>query len=196
MNQLDPETILRLYALYKQATVGDAGCKSLKDYTFLDSSKRPSLLDIRGRTKFDAWKKLDKMDKFDSMREYTAIINRLAPNTGVFAANYRLFTLENSKGNQGFGLKPSALSYNEEDIDLFDSSEKWFYAAKTGNLAELQRLLSRDATVLNSKDTALGVGLRLSFRYSVDDRIVMGSGCRPDRNCHFPSRPWSGFKRI
>ncbi|MBA3539441.1 MAG: acyl-CoA-binding protein, partial [Deltaproteobacteria bacterium] len=40
---LGNDTMLELYALYKQATAGDA------------SGSRPGMLDLRGRAKFDAW---------------------------------------------------------------------------------------------------------------------------------------------
>lgn len=42
----DNDTLLQLYSLYKQATVGDA------------SGKRPRFTDFVGRAKFDAWSKL------------------------------------------------------------------------------------------------------------------------------------------
>ncbi|MEZ4271442.1 MAG: acyl-CoA-binding protein [Myxococcota bacterium] len=39
------EHLLQLYGWYKQATVGDV------------SGKRPSMLDMKGRAKYDAWAK-------------------------------------------------------------------------------------------------------------------------------------------
>ena len=41
----DNDTLLRLYALYKQATVGDV------------SGKRPGFMDMVGQAKYDAWAK-------------------------------------------------------------------------------------------------------------------------------------------
>ena len=40
------DVLLRLYALYKQGTHGDAG------------DKRPGVFDLVGRAKYDAWKAL------------------------------------------------------------------------------------------------------------------------------------------
>ena len=37
------DVLLKLYGLYKQATAGDV------------SGKRPGMLDVRGRAKYDAW---------------------------------------------------------------------------------------------------------------------------------------------
>jgi acyl-CoA-binding protein len=49
---------LQLYGLYKQATTGDA------------SGKRPGMMDVRGRAKFDAWAKNKGMSKDDAMTAY------------------------------------------------------------------------------------------------------------------------------
>ena len=50
--------MLRMYALYKQATTGDV------------SGKRPGALDIRSRAKYDAWAKLKGMSKDDARSKY------------------------------------------------------------------------------------------------------------------------------
>ena len=60
------ETLLSLYASYKQATKGDA------------TGKRPGLLDPQGRAKFDAWKALEGTAGEDAMRMY---IDRVAELT-------------------------------------------------------------------------------------------------------------------
>lgn len=41
----DNNSLLELYGYYKQATVGDV------------SGKRPGMLDVKGRAKYDAWAK-------------------------------------------------------------------------------------------------------------------------------------------
>ena len=43
----DNQTLLKIYALYKQATEGDNG------------GKRPGFTDMVGRAKFDAWKGIE-----------------------------------------------------------------------------------------------------------------------------------------
>ena len=59
------ETLLLLYALFKQATVGDA------------SGKRPGLLDLKGRAKFDAWSGKKGIAKDEAMKQYVALVDRL-----------------------------------------------------------------------------------------------------------------------
>ncbi len=59
------EDLLELYALFKQATVGDA------------TGKRPGMLDMKGRLKFDAWKKLEGTDSTTAKTRYIALVDRL-----------------------------------------------------------------------------------------------------------------------
>lgn len=58
-------TLLDLYALYKQATAGDV------------SGKRPGMLDIRGRAKWDAWKKREGMGQDAARDEYVKLVEKL-----------------------------------------------------------------------------------------------------------------------
>ena len=58
--------LLELYALYKQATVGDV------------DGKRPGMLDLKGRAKFDAWQGKKGTGKDKAMESYVALVSRLA----------------------------------------------------------------------------------------------------------------------
>ena len=62
----DNETLLQLYALYKQATVGDA------------AGKRPGRFDLVGRAKYDAWSGLTGLSRADAMQRYVDLVDRLA----------------------------------------------------------------------------------------------------------------------
>jgi diazepam-binding inhibitor (GABA receptor modulator, acyl-CoA-binding protein) len=59
----DNDTLLRIYALYKQATAGDA------------MGSRPGFTDFVGRAKYDAWAKLKGISKDQAMRDYIALID-------------------------------------------------------------------------------------------------------------------------
>jgi diazepam-binding inhibitor (GABA receptor modulator, acyl-CoA-binding protein) len=61
----DNETLLRLYALYKQATVGDV------------SGKRPGFMDMVGQAKYDAWAKVKGSSKDAAMQAYIDLVNKL-----------------------------------------------------------------------------------------------------------------------
>lgn len=61
----DNETLFKLYALYKQATLGDA------------SGKRPGFTDIAGRARFDAWERQKGTSKDDAMHAYILPMDHL-----------------------------------------------------------------------------------------------------------------------
>ena len=64
---LGNDVLLDLYALYKQATAGDA------------SGGRPGMLDLKGRAKYDAWTKRKGMTRPAAMEAYIAMVDKLAP---------------------------------------------------------------------------------------------------------------------
>lgn len=61
----DNQTLLQLYALYKQASAGDV------------EGKRPGMLDLKGRAKFDAWTGKKGMSKDQAMEAYVRLVDRL-----------------------------------------------------------------------------------------------------------------------
>ncbi|MCS6825028.1 MAG: acyl-CoA-binding protein [Caldilinea sp.] len=61
----DNQSLLQLYALYKQATVGDV------------NTKRPGMTDFVGRAKWDAWEKLKGMTVEEAMKAYIDLVWRL-----------------------------------------------------------------------------------------------------------------------
>jgi len=63
---LSNDVLLELYALYKQATAGDA------------SGSRPGMLDLKGRAKYDAWAKRKGTTRDAAMTAYIAVVERHA----------------------------------------------------------------------------------------------------------------------
>lgn len=61
----DNDTLLQLYALYKQATAGDV------------SGKRPGMFDMVGRAKYDAWQKLKGQSEPAAMETYIKLVESL-----------------------------------------------------------------------------------------------------------------------
>jgi acyl-CoA-binding protein len=61
----DNNTLLKIYALYKQASEGDV------------QGKRPGFTDLVGRAKFDAWSGVKGKAKNDAMQEYVDLIESL-----------------------------------------------------------------------------------------------------------------------
>ncbi|MBC7938956.1 MAG: acyl-CoA-binding protein [Chitinophagaceae bacterium] len=61
----DNATLLQLYALYKQGSVGDV------------EGKRPGFTDMVGRAKFDAWAAIKGKTADEAMQEYVDLIESL-----------------------------------------------------------------------------------------------------------------------
>jgi len=65
LDSLDTDNLLKLYALYKQGTEGDV------------SGKRPGMLDLKGRAKYDAWSKLEGTSEEEAQKKYVALVKKL-----------------------------------------------------------------------------------------------------------------------
>ncbi len=61
----DNATLLKIYALYKQATEGDV------------EGKRPGFTDMVGRAKYDAWAAVKGKSTDEAMQEYVDLIESL-----------------------------------------------------------------------------------------------------------------------
>lgn len=59
------ETKLKLYALFKQATSGDV------------SGKKPGMLDMVGKAKWEAWGKVKGMPSDEAKKQYVALVRGL-----------------------------------------------------------------------------------------------------------------------
>ena len=62
----DNATLLKLYALYKQATLGD------------NTEKKPGFSDMIGRAKWDAWTSVKGTSREDAMQQYIALVGSLS----------------------------------------------------------------------------------------------------------------------
>lgn len=61
----DNDTLLQLYALYKQGAVGDV------------SGEQPGLFDFVGLAKYEAWEKLAGMQQSDAREKYIDLVESL-----------------------------------------------------------------------------------------------------------------------
>jgi diazepam-binding inhibitor (GABA receptor modulating acyl-CoA-binding protein) len=60
------ENLLELYALFKQATVGD------------NNTEMPGVFNLVGKAKWDAWTSKSGMSSEEAEKEYIALVARLA----------------------------------------------------------------------------------------------------------------------
>ena len=63
----DNETLLSLYSLYKQGTIGDA----------TEANKPENAFDFVAMIKYNAWEKLAGMSQQDAMQAYIDVVNKL-----------------------------------------------------------------------------------------------------------------------
>jgi diazepam-binding inhibitor (GABA receptor modulating acyl-CoA-binding protein) len=61
----DNNSMLQLYALFKQGSSGDV------------SGKKPGMFDFVGVAKYDAWEKLNGLSQDDAMNQYVDLVNKL-----------------------------------------------------------------------------------------------------------------------
>ena len=61
----DNDTLLRLYALYKQGSEGDV------------RGPRPGFFDFVGTAKYEAWEKLAGIASEDAMKKYVDLVRKL-----------------------------------------------------------------------------------------------------------------------
>ena len=61
----DNDTLLRLYALYKQGSEGDV------------SGEKPGFFDFVGTAKYEAWGKLKGTSQDDAMKKYVDLVKKL-----------------------------------------------------------------------------------------------------------------------
>ncbi len=61
----DPATLLRLYALYKQAVTGDV------------AGDRPAAFDFKARAKYDAWAAIRGTSPDDAMEAYADLVDEI-----------------------------------------------------------------------------------------------------------------------
>jgi diazepam-binding inhibitor (GABA receptor modulator, acyl-CoA-binding protein) len=61
----DNATLLQIYSLYKQGSIGD------------NTEKKPGFTDMVGRAKWDAWDKLKGTSQDDAMKQYVELIDSL-----------------------------------------------------------------------------------------------------------------------
>lgn len=65
-NRPDDATLLKLYALYKQGTVGDV------------QGDKPGFFDFVGAAKYEAWEKIKGMDTDEAKQTYIDLVGKLS----------------------------------------------------------------------------------------------------------------------
>uniref|UniRef100_A0A0N5A1G6 ACB domain-containing protein n=1 Tax=Parastrongyloides trichosuri TaxID=131310 RepID=A0A0N5A1G6_PARTI len=65
------DELLQLYALFKQATVGD------------NETAKPGMLDLKGKAKWNAWNEKKGLGKDEAEHQYVALVESLVGKYGL-----------------------------------------------------------------------------------------------------------------
>ena len=65
------DELLKLYALFKQGSIGDC------------NTSRPGMLDLKGKAKWDAWNGLKGKGQDDAKNEYVSLVEELKGKYGM-----------------------------------------------------------------------------------------------------------------
>lgn len=155
---LDSAVMLRLYALYKQSTLGPC------------TGSRPGLFQFTARTKWDAWNSLGSMTSRQAMADYVQLVTTLGVDTDADA----------DVGNISMmGVAVSCPARTEPR--LADADKTVFDWVKEGNLERTRSALTGPGVV----DEADGEGMHLvhwaADRGHVDMlRLLLELGARVD----------------
>ncbi|CAI2169764.1 12025_t:CDS:2 [Funneliformis geosporum] len=117
---LSNEIKLKLYGHYKVVTVGK------------NDTAKPSLWDLRGRAKWDAWKEVENIPAETAMQIY-------------------IETVEKANIEQERITYVSTMCCEEEDEDNNEEDDIFSYTKK-GDIAELSKILDSDKVDINVKD--------------------------------------------
>ncbi|GBB96938.1 hypothetical protein RclHR1_02880004 [Rhizophagus clarus] len=143
---LSNEIKLKLYGYYKVATTGKV------------NTEKPSLWEIRGRAKWDAWKEVENTPTEEAMQMYVEIVEKA--NIGWNRDQLDDTTSEeididkeNNKTNaqQERMTYVSTLSYEEDEEEDNDENDIFSYAKK-GDSVELNKILDLGEVDINAKD--------------------------------------------
>eukprot|EP00118_Oscarella_pearsei_P009948 m.58858 g.58858 ORF g.58858 m.58858 type:complete len:248 (+) comp34838_c0_seq2:111-854(+) len=135
---------LALYGLFKQAENGQC------------SVSKPPFYDMVGRAKWNAWKKLEKMDRDEAMSQYIDMVDRLCPEWMQHSSSSESEEISTNSHSSGSGPVTSKMADTEEALG--DEEKTPFDWCKEGNADKLSEILEMDPSVLQSVDEE-GMGL-------------------------------------
>ncbi|XP_060567130.1 acyl-CoA-binding domain-containing protein 6-like [Ruditapes philippinarum] len=136
-SSFDSDTLLKLYARYKQVKEGEC------------NTPKPGFLDFQGKQKWSAWKKLGSMGKHDAMREYIDIIARYDPK---WQTQVSKSTDKPSSGKQmTLGVAVSTMMNTDKNID--DRLKTIFDWCKDGDTKRVSKILDNNNVNVDEKDS-------------------------------------------
>lgn len=129
---LDTSKLLELYALFKQSTEGK--CETPK----------PSWYDGKGRKKWEAWNKLDKMPSEKAKEKYISLVQQ-------YDSEWAVQTSPNNFGTKDLWVAVSSLQYTPEP-ELAVNELSLLDAARENCGERVKQLLQANPELCNNRD--------------------------------------------
>lgn len=136
VKKLDSSQLLRFYALYKQASIGPCNIE------------KPSWYNIEAKSKYNAWKSLEEMSKFEAMNKYIELLCEVSPgwedkeDEEIDWGESEDTGSKKESQSQTKGWVNVSSMVNDES-QLGDEEKNIFEWAKEGNLSMLTNLIPK-----------------------------------------------------
>lgn len=134
VSDIDTNTILLLYSLYKQATVGPCNIP------------KPGIFSFTARQKWEAWSALGSTSSIDAKIRYIDTVNALLCSTADSSSGSN----KNNKKPVALGVSVSCLAKTEENLD--DRDKTIFDWLKEGNVERVFSIIATKPTIINDPD--------------------------------------------
>lgn len=131
---VDTNSMLQLYALYKQATIGPCNVP------------KPGIFSYTARTKWDAWNSLGATSMSDAKVRYIDLVNSLDNRTTTTSGS----VAEKREKPSSFGVSVSCMANTEEQLN--DSDKTAFDWVKEGNVERVTAMIAVDASLIIKRD--------------------------------------------
>ncbi|XP_055348431.1 enoyl-CoA delta isomerase 2-like [Paramacrobiotus metropolitanus] len=160
-----PDVKLKLYGLFKQATVGQC------------NAPKPGMLDIVGKAKWSAWNSLGSMSQDDAKKEYVKVVEELVKSSGGDSEESAKSDSQSSSGG-----KFKELIYEEKDkVTYITMNRPNKMNAITSNMYfEFVDALEMAANNKNYATVITGAGKYFSSGNDLSNLMKVGGGSMKD----------------
>jgi acyl-CoA-binding protein len=127
---IDTTTMLRLYGLYKQATLGTCNIS------------KPGIFNYTARQKWEAWNALGTTSLNDAKSQYIELVDSLASSHKKGTSSV--------KKTSAFGVTVSCMAKMDQELD--DSDKTIFDWLKEGKIEHVSSMLSVNPSLIDQRD--------------------------------------------
>ncbi|XP_065067897.1 acyl-CoA-binding domain-containing protein 6-like isoform X2 [Rhopilema esculentum] len=115
------------------------------------TTPKPGFWDIVGKSKWESWKKLEKMDKETAKEGYIILVQELDPTWDIDEESLMEDDSETKKAGHGMGVSVSTMSYGEDQY-ISNEDKSIFDWCKENVVSKVAMMLGTGNFQVNSKD--------------------------------------------